>query len=274
MKLSGIHKSAAIFAIFCLHALAAVFFIYDLSKSKHLPENKEISESVPLRVAARPGFLAAKDAGEPSVASAKKSEDSSAMSVHDFPRIAESGRNSDMANAKTHIPAEMPASQVDSLRKKTREAKPKQPASADVSKKQPKVVATTEFSENGKASGRASSSRPSQPTAKAHKAGKGGQNASLPCASGGICDASSLAVILRPDFVYPASARRRGIQGSVVLLLSVGADGKVSSSKVSGSSGFGVLDASAAEYASKMIFDNPYQTGIIVRLPVTYKLGQ
>lgn len=281
MKMSGMHKAAAVIAIICLHALASVFLIFGLSDADMSSKNQSLSKAVPLSFAARPRAALSKDTGDSQSAS-KNNEDESSIDVAKVVPVAAAPDISPSSDDKSESdPAKMqtrdnPVQAASHKNKPANDLKTLKPAASDVRNKTTKVVASTEVKDLG-ASGsskKAAASKPSLPSEKAGSSGKGGSKPFLPCASGGICDASSLAVIIRPDFVYPAVARRRGIQGRVILLLSVGADGKVMSSKVSDSSGFSILDASAAEYASKMVFGNPAETGIIVRLPVTYSLGQ
>lgn len=79
----------------------------------------------------------------------------------------------------------------------------------------------------------------------------------------------------RPD--YPASSRRLGQEGTVVLLLFVNTDGKVTDAKIEKSSGFQRLDDSAVKEALKSWrFQPPTEGGKPVtawqRFAVTFRL--
>jgi protein TonB len=65
-------------------------------------------------------------------------------------------------------------------------------------------------------------------------------------------------VVVKPQFksrpadiedYYPSAAKRDGQQGSVVIEVAIGADGKIQDAKVATSSGFPLLDEAAVKYA-------------------------
>jgi protein TonB len=62
-------------------------------------------------------------------------------------------------------------------------------------------------------------------------------------------------------FTYPEAARRLGAEGTVLLRLSVGADGRVASAEVVQGSGFPVLDRAAREAALRCRFDPALEAG-------------
>jgi len=68
---------------------------------------------------------------------------------------------------------------------------------------------------------------------------------------------------------YPSSARRSGAEGRVVLLLSVGANGRVSSARITKSSGSGALDRAALSAARRWTFEPARAGGKAVRSQVT-----
>lgn len=76
---------------------------------------------------------------------------------------------------------------------------------------------------------------------------------------------------------YPASARKAGHQGTVVVRVVVTTGGSVSSATVAGSSGYGDLDSAAVNAAYSWSFEparDKYGTPIAcaARIPVTYRL--
>jgi protein TonB len=78
-------------------------------------------------------------------------------------------------------------------------------------------------------------------------------------------------------FAYPEAARRLGAQGTVLLRLSVGADGAVASVEVVQGSGFPVLDRAARDGALRCRFDPALEGGrpVAGSVPwrVTFRLG-
>jgi len=69
---------------------------------------------------------------------------------------------------------------------------------------------------------------------------------------------------------YPSSARRAGHQGTTVLLITVGANGRVSSVRVSKSSGYSSLDNAAVSAARSWKF-KPARNGLGQSVPYTLK---
>ncbi|HEX5139204.1 MAG TPA: TonB family protein [Planctomycetota bacterium] len=80
-----------------------------------------------------------------------------------------------------------------------------------------------------------------------------------------------------PPARYPERARRLGLEGTVVLLLHVAADGTVERVEVAASSGHEVLDRAAEEAAPKWRYEPALRDGMAiaydVRQPVEYTLG-
>lgn len=67
---------------------------------------------------------------------------------------------------------------------------------------------------------------------------------------------SNLGDIFTEDY-YPSSAKREGIQGRVAVTLSIGANGRVTDCKVSGSSGNGELDSVTCRLAVRSVRFDP-----------------
>ncbi len=84
-----------------------------------------------------------------------------------------------------------------------------------------------------------------------------------------LVEASSLRVLRQVPPAYPPGSRRRGEQGTVVLLLTV-VQGRVRDVDVERSSGFGALDDAAAHALRKWRFDAPDE--VRVRVPVAFRL--
>lgn len=61
-------------------------------------------------------------------------------------------------------------------------------------------------------------------------------------------------LLSRPDAIYPADAADAGVQGSVVLQIDIGPDGKVIDARVTGTSGTPSLDAAALEAVRRFVF--------------------
>ena len=70
--------------------------------------------------------------------------------------------------------------------------------------------------------------------------------------AGKVVEQASVASHFVPH--YPRSARRKGLQGRVVVTVTVGASGKVSSCQISESSGYSTLDQSAVSAARRYRF--------------------
>lgn len=60
---------------------------------------------------------------------------------------------------------------------------------------------------------------------------------------------------------YPSSLRRRGIEGAVVVHVSIGSDGSVTGASVSGSSGYGDFDSAAVQAAYSWTFSPALEDG-------------
>lgn len=91
-----------------------------------------------------------------------------------------------------------------------------------------------------------------------------------------IMDAGGGMIAFRPHLNYPAKARRFNWQGTAVMILLVDKSGKVTEAVLEKSSGYDLLDKSALEYGSKILF-HPYEKNnnlesFRVRLPVRFQL--
>jgi len=82
-----------------------------------------------------------------------------------------------------------------------------------------------------------------------------------------------LSLTSRVDPIYPASAQRAGQEGTVLLSITVDANGQPLDVQVERSSGFDVLDAAAVQAVKKWRF-NHSSTMVKVRVPITFKLKQ
>lgn len=75
---------------------------------------------------------------------------------------------------------------------------------------------------------------------------------------------------------YPLSARRRGIEGRVVLRVFVGADGRVKSIDIIESSRHAMLDDAAVQALNRWRFDPASRGGVAVAgrvdIPVAFRL--
>lgn len=100
--------------------------------------------------------------------------------------------------------------------------------------------------------------------------------------SGGNGDASggnaveAPRILSAPDPVYPESARRRGVEGTVTAGLLIDADGGVTEVWVESSSGDGALDEAALAAVRRWRFAPAHQNGVPVsarsRVPVVFAL--
>ncbi len=81
---------------------------------------------------------------------------------------------------------------------------------------------------------------------------------------------------LNPPIAYPAPARRRNLEGTVVLDVLVTAEGRPAQVEVARSSGHAILDRSAAEAVRRWRFDPARQgespIAMWVQVPVRYAL--
>lgn len=89
-----------------------------------------------------------------------------------------------------------------------------------------------------------------------------------PMLDGGLVQASPLARQNRPP-EYPRLAARRGLEGTVTVLLEIGVDGLVTRAFVATSSGHAVLDDAALEALAKWRFEPARRFGVAV--PGTYR---
>jgi TonB family protein len=73
---------------------------------------------------------------------------------------------------------------------------------------------------------------------------------------------------------YPAAARRRGLEGSLVVAFAVDSSGSLVSSRVVSSSGSDILDRAGLELlASVFPVDNDARSRLELRIPMSYKLA-
>jgi protein TonB len=75
--------------------------------------------------------------------------------------------------------------------------------------------------------------------------------------------------------VYPAEARKNGVEGTVLLRLKILLDGRVGKVEVARSSGFPLLDRAASRSASswRFAFDgDPPPLGAWAKIPVRFKI--
>jgi len=108
--------------------------------------------------------------------------------------------------------------------------------------------------------------------------------AAPPVATMPVAAAARPAVVREPRLLpdsaparYPDRARRRGLEGTVVLRLRVAADGTVERVEVATSSGHEILDRAAEEAAPKWRYEPALRDGVAiaydVRQPVEFTLG-
>lgn len=87
---------------------------------------------------------------------------------------------------------------------------------------------------------------------------------------------ANVAYLNNPRPSYPRSARRRHMEGTVVLFVAVGADGRPTQVKVRTSSGFDLLDRAALEAVTRWRFEPARRNGIAtagqVLVPVRFRL--
>ncbi|MCL1940650.1 MAG: energy transducer TonB [Synergistaceae bacterium] len=94
-------------------------------------------------------------------------------------------------------------------------------------------------------------------------------NISQPQSANSIVTVDSVIVVNRVKPVYPQISRKRGEEGSVVLLARV-LNGKVVNVTIEKSSGVKALDSSALAAVGKWSFSSG--TSLTVRIPVSFKL--
>jgi protein TonB len=99
----------------------------------------------------------------------------------------------------------------------------------------------------------------------------------LKVAPKGELQAPRLREDLSPAARYPAAARRKGLEGTVVLVLAIAADGTVARVELGESSGHEELDRAAEEAAKEWRFDPARLDGAAVahdvRVPVEFRLA-
>ncbi len=97
--------------------------------------------------------------------------------------------------------------------------------------------------------------------------GSGAAGAAEPAAAGAIADPQLIAPV-EPD--YPANLDGKGVRGSVVVELDIGADGKVKKATVAESAGPD-FDAAALAAAAKLVFSPARQAGKAVAVRIRYR---
>jgi protein TonB len=74
------------------------------------------------------------------------------------------------------------------------------------------------------------------------------------------------------DPPYPEQARQQGVEGTVVLQLTVGADGSPGHVRVSRSSGHAALDEAAIAHVRRARFSPALKDGKAVPMPMTFRV--
>jgi protein TonB len=74
------------------------------------------------------------------------------------------------------------------------------------------------------------------------------------------------------DPPYPEQARQQGVEGTVVLQLTVGADGLPGNVRVSRSSGHAALDEAAIAHVRRARFSSALKDGRAVPMPMTFRV--
>jgi TonB family protein len=88
---------------------------------------------------------------------------------------------------------------------------------------------------------------------------------------GDFIDGNKLTYVLPPDITYPAEARLQYQQGTVVLAVTVDANGHPANVQVFQSSGYGLLDAEAMRSMMNATFPSPLKVGRY-RIPINFVL--
>jgi TonB family protein len=78
------------------------------------------------------------------------------------------------------------------------------------------------------------------------------------------------ALVSQPDAVYPADAADAGVQGTVILQIDIGPDGKVIDAKLTQESGTPSLDAAALEAARRFVFSPAELDGVPTAVRIEY----
>lgn len=94
--------------------------------------------------------------------------------------------------------------------------------------------------------------------------------------SPGTSETTPARVLVNPSPVYPPDALRRGLEGLVLLRVTIGPDGRVTEVSVARSSGVRKLDESARDAVRRWKFEPAMRDGNTVewtaRLPVRFRL--
>ena len=81
-----------------------------------------------------------------------------------------------------------------------------------------------------------------------------------------------------PELIYPESARDRGEQGRVLVLVLIDTEGRVNDAKIQRSSGSRLLDQAALGMAKKTTFhpyrENGVAQSVYVPIPLEFKLDE
>jgi protein TonB len=78
--------------------------------------------------------------------------------------------------------------------------------------------------------------------------------------------------IIRENLFYPNIARRRGVEGTVVLEFTIDESGRVCNISVNKTSGYAVLDKASMKTINKCIFPPPPDDCITLNIPITFEL--
>lgn len=93
---------------------------------------------------------------------------------------------------------------------------------------------------------------------------------------GGVLKKINPSLVNGKKQVYPRAAKKRNIEGTVILELFIAPDGSTTRCIISQSSGFSILDKAALKAAKSWKFTagslNGVKTGMLVKVPVMYKL--
>lgn len=108
------------------------------------------------------------------------------------------------------------------------------------------------------------------PGAKPRPADRDAAKPSLsPAAEKPVRSSHGVGIVSRARPKYPLMARRRGLQGRVVLVVRVGRDGRVLAVHVSKSSGYGVLDRAAVDGIRRWSFRPARRLGVAIASEIT-----
>lgn len=81
-----------------------------------------------------------------------------------------------------------------------------------------------------------------------------------------------VAEIIRRNLQYPSNARRRGIEGTVLVRFVIEGRGRAADIRIVRSSGARILDRNALESIAKCSFPPPPGSSVEISLPITFRL--